>query len=127
MGIVSSLFLRWRTLKILRHYKPGAGLPRANGMRARLLLPIVSYCRQIGMHVRTEVAQADQGLAAGVFDFYAGRGGLVRDEHFVLGLLAEADHGRGLQLELADAAPALHRDPAACAGIIEFAPGPRFD
>ena len=82
---------------------------------------IVADLRQVLVHVGAEVAQADQRLAAGVFDLDAGRGRLVRDEHFVLGLLAEVDHGRRLQGELADAAAALHRDPAAGAGVLQRA------
>jgi hypothetical protein len=51
----------------------------------------------------------------------------VGDEDLVLGLLAEADHGRGLQGQLADAALALHGDPAAGAGVLERALGARLD
>ena len=79
------------------------------------------------MHVGAEVAQRHQRLAAGVFDFDAGGGRLVRDEHFVFGFLAEVNHGRRLQVELADAAAALHRDPAAGAGVLERALGPGLE
>ena len=51
------------------------------------------------MGVGAEVAQAYQGLGAGVFDLDAGGGGFVRDEDFVFGLLAEVDHDRRLQIE----------------------------
>ena len=66
---------------------------------------------------RAEVAEADQRLAAGVLDLDAGRGRLVGDEHLVPGLLAEVDHHRRLDGQLAHPAAALHRDPAAGAGV----------
>ena len=53
--------------------------------------------RQVGMSIGAEVAQADEGFAAGVFDFDTARGSIVADEDFVFGVLTEADHGWGLQ------------------------------
>ncbi len=41
------------------------------------LLPVVADLRQLLVHVGAEVAQADERLAAGVFDFDAGGGGFV--------------------------------------------------
>src|SRR4051812_11589226 len=76
---------------------------------------------EVVVRVGTEVAEADEGLAAGVFDLYAATGGFVGDEDFILGAGAEADHHRCLYVEGADAAAALDGDPAARAGIFQRA------
>ena len=60
-----------------------------------------------------------------IFDAAAGR--FVRDEHFVLRAGAEADHHRRLDIERADAAAALHGDPAARAGILQRAACARLE
>ena len=85
------------------------------------VLPIIADQRHFFVDVGAEVAEADEGFAAGVFDFDAGGGGFVGDEDFVLGFLAEADHGGGLEGEFANAAFALNGDPAAGAGVFDRA------
>src|SRR6185503_16787036 len=77
----------------------------------RILLPVP--------HVRSEVPERDERLGAGVLDRDALDRRLVRDEHFVLGHLAEADQDGGLDLVAADLALALDRDDARGARVLD--------
>src|SRR5579875_1326983 len=58
----------------------------------------------------TEIAKRYQRFAAGVLEDHALTGRIVGDEHFILGQLAKADHGRRLQRQFSDPAAALHGD-----------------
>jgi len=73
----------------------------------------------IRVSIRAEVSQAYERLAAGVFDFDTARGCIVADKDFVVGVLSEADHGRGLQGEFADASFALDGGPSASGAVFE--------
>ena len=75
--------------------------------------------RHVGVGIGSEVPQGDQGFGAGVFDFDPTSGSVMADEHFVVGVLAEADHGWGLQGEFADATLALDGGPAAGRTVLE--------
>ena len=88
---------------------------------------MLSDHRHVLVHAGAEVPQGDQRLAAGVLDRYAPHRRLMSDENFVPRLLAEVDHHRRLQGELADPPAALHRDPAAGPRVAKHELGPRLD
>src|ERR1700733_3666642 len=81
----------------------------------------------VGLGVGAEVAEADERARARVLDDDAGSRRFGADEDFVLGHLAEADHGRRFQPQLADAATALDGDPAVGSAVLDRALGARFD
>ncbi len=63
------------------------------------LIVCVADFGEVVVGVGAEVAEADEWLAAGVFDFHAAAGRFVGDEDFVLSAGAEADHHRRLDIE----------------------------
>lgn len=71
------------------------------------------------MSIGAEVSKTDERLATGVLDLDAAGGRIVADEDFVLGVLAKADHGWGLQSEFADATLALYCRPTAGSTVFE--------
>ena len=83
--------------------------------------------RQVGVSIGAEVAQADEGFAAGVFDFDSSDRCVVADEDLVFGVLTEADHGRGLEGQFADPTLALDGGPTACCTVLQDGLGSWFD
>src|SRR5262245_1489308 len=70
-------------------------------------LRVIPDLRHILVHVRPEVAEADERLGAGVLEGDARGRAFGGDEDLVLGRLSEADVVRAVHVERADRAAAL--------------------
>ena len=95
---------------------------------AQLLRGYIADLRQIRVHVRAEVAQAHERLAAGVFDLRrrAVAASCVMNTSSSVSWPKRIMAGV-CKVELADAAAALHGDPAAGAGVLQRALRARLD